>query len=416
METVSGIEPRVQRLVRRHMSALVVTQALTAVTTQVLVALGSVMVLRLGGGISLTGLVLSMFGLGQLVTAYPAGRLMDRHGRRVVLVAGAAASAAAAALIVLAFAAGSLWGMLAAVAVFGAAAGPNRQLPLVAADLYPARLRGRAVGMLLMGSVIGAVLTPPLVDLLTRRPGVSEAAGITVTWEVGVVLLALSVPALLTLRPDPLEIARQRRDEPDARGSRGEAVDGDRPTALAAAIGSAAAVWGLMAFAMALTPLALHTHGHGLGEIARAVSIHTIGMYAFGAPLGALADRAGRRPLLVAALAATGLGMYGAIAATTYWPSTLWLFVVGVGWSAGVVSATALLSDHTTPEQRGRTFGVSEFVSRVATLLFPAIGSWLIARYGFAAAGVAVASLAAVPLVPVLRLPPRRVAPAPAAE
>lgn len=399
-------------VVRHHMALLVVAQALSTAVFQTMPALGGVMVLHLTGNVALTGLALAISGLGQVLTAYPGGRMMDRYGRRAVFAVSAACSSVAAALIAWTFGLGLVVTCGAAILLFGAAAGPLRSLSMAAADMSPPERRGRAVGLLLMGSVAGALLTPLVVATLTRRPGLPEATGITMTWAAGAMFFALAVPALLLLRPDPLEIARVLHAEPAGTAPGPAAVmetPGLQAVALRTALVTSAFVQGNMSMAMALTPVALRAHGHHLSDIVLAVSIHTIGMFAFGVPFGALADRWGRRPVMLAALATSAVSTFGSVASTDYWVSTIFLFLVGVGWSAGVVAATALLSDHTAPDERGRYFGLNELGIRVAMLAFPVLGGMLVGAWGFAAAGAVIGVAILTPLLLVLRLPPRPV-------
>ncbi|RWR14850.1 MFS transporter [Paenirhodobacter populi] len=95
------------------------------------------------------------------------------------------------------------------------------------------------------------------------------------------------------------------------------------------------------------------------------------------APLaGALSDRIGRRPLLLAAIG--GLGVDYILHAVA--PSLLWLFVgriiAGVCGSSFVI-ANALIADVTAPEQRARAFGWIGAAFGLGFVLGPALGGLL---------------------------------------
>jgi MFS family permease len=100
---------------------------------------------------------------------------------------------------------------------------------------------------------------------------------------------------------------------------------------------------------------------------------------------------------MLGSLVVNALSTYGSVAFPQFWTATLFLFLVGVGWSAGVVAATALLSDLSQVEERGRRFGVAEFVARGAVLGYPVVGSVLVGRFGLVAVAAALAVSVAVP-------------------
>ncbi len=390
----TGPAGAVSGVVRRHMRLLFWAQALSVATFQLMPALGGVMFLHLTEELSATGLALSLSGLGQILTAYPAGRWMDRIGRGPVFAASGALSALAAALVGWAFQARALFGLGAAVFLFGALSAPLRQLSVAAADLHPPEERAKAVGFLLMGSVVGALISPLLSSSAVWLQR-SEVSAIAWTWFGAAVLQLGILPLMRGLRPDPKEVGRRYLERRSGTSS------GVLPNAwgLAAGVATYAASWGIMTLSMAIAPVAMRTHGHRISEIAWAITFHSMGMFAFARPLGALADRLGRLPVMAVALAVNALATFGSIAAAAYATATSFLFLVGLGWSAGVVAATALLSDLSAVEERGRRFGVAEFAARACVVGFPVIGGVLMDRAGPASVGLVLALCAGVPLL-----------------
>jgi MFS family permease len=94
---------------------------------------------------------------------------------------------------------------------------------------------------------------------------------------------------------------------------------------------------------------------------------------------------------LVGALFVTLMGDY-------YWGVTLGTFLVGLGWSAANVSATALIADCVDTEHRGRAIGVSESGAGAMTLVAAAVTGPLVECTSLPAAGYAAALVAVVPL------------------
>jgi MFS family permease len=81
-----------------------------------------------------------------------------------------------------------------------------------------------------------------------------------------------------------------------------------------------------------------------------------------------------------------------------YWGVTLGTFLVGLGWSAANVSATALIADCVDTEHRGRAIGVSESGAGAMTLVAAAVTGPLVECTSLPAAGYAAALVAVVPL------------------
>jgi MFS family permease len=165
------------------------------------------------------------------------------------------------------------------------------------------------------------------------------------------------------------------------------------------AIASNCAAQGNMSIVMVLTSLVLAHHGHSLTAIAFSHMFHSAGMFAFTIPLGWLADRIGRRPVMVPGVAVALVGALLVTFTQPFWSITLGTFLVGLGWAAANVAATALVADEAETSERGRAIGVNDsFAGAISVVTALATGP-LIAWGGLPAAGVAAMLVAAVPLV-----------------
>lgn len=116
-----------------------------------------------------------------------------------------------------------------------------------------------------------------------------------------------------------------------------------------------------------------------------------------GPVLGGLSDKYGRRPILLASLAAFGLDYL----LTGFAPTLAWLFagriIAGIT-GASFNSAYAYIADVTPPERRTQDFGLLGFAFGVGFIVGPAVGG-LLASYGartpfFVAAGLALVNVA----------------------
>jgi len=95
----------------------------------------------------------------------------------------------------------------------------------------------------------------------------------------------------------------------------------------------------------------------------------------FGAPLaGSLADRIGRRPVVVAGAVLHGGAVAGQAFATSYAPFLLLEFVSGFGVAVWVTGTSALLADFTRVSNRGRGVALRNTSQRLGILMGPLAG------------------------------------------
>jgi MFS family permease len=159
-----------------------------------------------------------------------------------------------------------------------------------------------------------------------------------------------------------------------------------------------------MVMMMALTPLAMAHSGHSLTMISLAVSLHVVGMFGLSLPLGRLADRVGRRSVIVMGLAIVAGGSLLVPLAADYWVATAGLVLIGVGWSCVNVAVTALIADSIPAVERGRAVGVLDMSSSVASVVLPLAGGPLAEAFGFMALAVLAMVLVLGPILLAARL------------
>jgi len=105
-------------------------------------------------------------------------------------------------------------------------------------------------------------------------------------------------------------------------------------------------------------------------------AVYALMQFVFAPVLGALSDRLGRRPVLLASL--TGMGLDYLL--LFFAPNLAWLFVgrVIAGMTgASITVANAYLADVTPPEGRARSFGLLGATFGVGFILGPALGGVL---------------------------------------
>ncbi|SCK29695.1 Predicted arabinose efflux permease, MFS family [Streptomyces sp. WMMB 714] len=437
-----GAPPRGEELAglrRRTTAVLVSGQILGGLGVTTAVTLTAVLAEDISGSEALAGLASTAAVVGSALLALPLASLMIARGRRVGLSVAYLIGAAGGAIVVVAAAMGSFALLLAGMTVFGASSCANLQARYAAADLAEPGQRARAISFVVWATTIGAVLGPNIASPAGRSVaglGVPASAGGFV-WATAVFLITAALVHML-LRPDPLLTARAIEDAD--RATRGQGADGgsggaagtdvpggpggessgDGGQAIAseqslragfrAVAASARARLALVTIAvshtamitvMVMTPVDLGHHGADIQLIGLVISVHIVGMYAFSPVMGWLADRFGRLGVIMLAVAL--LGCAAALAGTAdgdHVQSMAGLFLLGLGWSAGLVSGSALLTDSVPQPARPSVQGLSDLIMNASAGAGGALSGLVVslAGYGWLTA------LAAALLLPVAAL------------
>ncbi|MFE9337819.1 MFS transporter [Streptomyces sp. NPDC007063] len=438
-----GIDLRAVR--RRVRLALVLSQILGGLGVSTAVALAAVLAEDIGGSEAVAGLASTSSVIGTALLSLPCAALMARRGRRVGLTSAYAVAAVGGLVVVAGAALRNFPLLLVGMAAFGASNTANLQARFAAADLAEPLHRARAISTVVWATTVGAVLGPNIAGPAGRSVaglGVPETAG-PFLWGTAVFLIAGGLLQVL-LRPDPLLTARAlartaagdrrpdqdgggRRGDEDGGGRRGDEDDGGRRgdeddggrrgdedgggrslrAGLAAVTDSAPARVALAAIAgshtvmvsvMVMTPVDLGGHGAGVELIGLVLSGHIAGMYAFSPVMGWLADRIGRFSVIL--VGAGLLGCATALAGTAdgnHAQSAAGLFLLGLGWSAGLVAGSALLTDSVPQRARAAVQGFSDLIMNSAAGVGGALSGLVVAQAGYGWLNL----LAAALLIPV---------------
>jgi MFS family permease len=259
------------------------------------------------------------------------------------------------------------------------------------------------MGLIVWGSAVGSIVGPMLmapaigVGAMLGASRVASAFLISVT---GYTLAAILVE--LFLRPDPLAVARQLEPTSPTRATaRGRATGAIlREPRVIVAYGTLMVSQLVMIGTTSTSPLYLHDHGHAVGTIGLAVSMHLGGMYIASPLSGWLCDRFGRLPMI----GAGGVVLLGALALAGLPPGRAGgvviagLFLNGVGWNLAFVSASALLTDALSSVERASIQGLADLVMGLMGAVGSALGGVVLGAWGFGALNVLGAVMLLVPL------------------
>lgn len=339
---------------------------------------------------AVAGLPFGAMVAGSAVGALLISMLTLRTGRGRALAAGYAIGVAGAVAVVVAAAMASLGLLLVGSVLLGPANAAVFLSRYAGADLAAPGGRGSGLGGILFVTAIGAVLAPNLLGpsgAVAGALGLSSFAGLYL-----VAFVAFSAGAAVLARSRPVTAP------PNAMGGTPHPVPRAGLLVLAAANFS-------MVGMMAVAPVHLSHHGHDLGFIGLAISLHVALMLGPSPVTGRVADRVGRRPVAAAgALLLLTAGVAGAAAdPADALQAAGFLAVLGLGWNLAVVAGSAMLTDALPAAARPRAEAAGEVgmslaaaVGSVAAGLVAASAGWGVAVLALGGIGSLVMGLAAL--------------------
>lgn len=399
---------RSPRIAWRITGVLFVTQCLASAASIATSTVGAMIAAALSGGKNWAGVPAAASMLAGAGAAFAWGALMDRLGRRGALVLGLLSGTLGTGISFIAIILGSFPLFVAGMVLVGIANAAVTLSRFVAAEVHEPAMRGRAISYVVLGGTVGAIGGPLLVvpsGHIAIAAGLNELAG---AYGAGIVLLlAAGAIVFAALRPDPRDIASALPGPlaaPTEPGAPARAIlQILRQPAAAAAVASMGFAQVVMVGVMVITSLYMEDMHHGLADVSVVFSAHTIGMYAFSLISGRLADRWGRKPVIVIGAVVLVLACLTAPLTPDTFPLAVSLLLLGLGWNFCFVGGSALLADQLSLVERARTQGFSDLLVGLAAGL-GSLGSGLVsAAIGYAGVGLAGAFLALMPLILITR-------------
>ncbi|RKS08524.1 putative MFS family arabinose efflux permease [Nocardiopsis sp. Huas11] len=359
---------------RRILTVLVTAQILSGAGLAAGITVGALLAQDMLGGAGWAGLPSALFTIGSAAAAALIGRTSQRLGRRTGLVAGYAAGALGAVGVVAAATADNVVLLFASLFVYGAGTATNLQARYAGADLATPQHRGRALSTVMVATTLGAVVGP---NLVTQLGDLARIVGIPAL--AGPFLLAAAAYASaglvlwLLLRPDPLTTARAEAALPQSTATTTPSPAAAATTAANTrmlVLGAAVMVLAqlVMVAIMTMTPVHMTGHGHSVGAAGLVIAVHVAAMFLPSPLSGFLVDRLGRLPVAAASgVTLLAAGLLAALAPPHSVPLlALALALLGLGWSFGIVSGTAIVTDTAPLATRARTQGLVDVAIAVA--------------------------------------------------
>ncbi|HET7771535.1 MAG TPA: MFS transporter [Chloroflexota bacterium] len=299
-----------------------------------------------------SGLLLSAYGLALGFAQLPVSALADRMSKRLLIAIGLLGVGLLGILVAFTTAFWQLIPLLILIGVFGSTYHAPAAAYLAAA--YAAVARGRALGTHVIGGALAFAAAPAI------AAGVAKISG---SWRMGFLALALfpivsGVLMMVQLRfePERAEAVRQTRDQVNAlRALR----------SIGPLVAVALAEQLLTASMFAYIPLFL-VDRHSVAPELAALSIGLVaGIGVLAAPLGgALSDRIGRAPVLIAVTASVGPLILLFTYAPVGWPIVAVLLLFGLSMNMRLPVLESLFADAIPAHRRSTVLGLYYFIGQ----------------------------------------------------
>jgi MFS family permease len=353
---------------------LVAAQALAMCTAPFIVFIGSIQGRMLAPAPEYATLPVGLVVVGTVLAIKPATWLMERLGRKRVMLLGASMGMLAGTLGALASWLGLFPLLCLAAVIGGTGLAVVHQYRFAAMESVPDNMAGSAAARVLLGGLVAAWLGP---EIATLGSGTEASYPFLTSW-LGLAGVQFSALVILGLG---YRAQGERVRETHAGGGRPLREILANPL-IWAAISAAAIGYAVMSFIMTATPLSMtEMAGHDLDDAKRVIQLHIMAMYLPSLISGWLTRVVGI-PLMMAAgllaylgcvvLAASGVSFHHYLSA---------LLLLGVGWNFLFVGGTTLLPRGYTDAERFRVQGINDiFVfgsQATAALSAGVILSWL---------------------------------------
>jgi MFS family permease len=349
----------------RNLTILFLCQLISATGSIVMVTLGGIIGSTLSGNPALATLPVSMMVLCVAVTTIPATVLMRRIGRRKGFMLASLSAAFAVFLAKVALANSSFVTFGLAAGLFGINMAFTQQYRFAAAESVQRGFTGRAISLVLVGSIGGALIGPELVI-----HGQQWVDGVPYSGTLAIVAGLYLLQGFLFLFLGAMHSDNTEQTKSENRSS---ATIVRQPVFVMAVL-SGAVAYGVMTLLMTATPISMHVNdGFPIDETARVIRAHVLGMYVPSLFSGYLMDRIGPVRIMMAGVIGLALSCLVALQGHTYVHYWYALILLGMGWNFLYVGGTTMLTLTYSANERFRAQAINEFTvfgtSATASLL-----------------------------------------------
>lgn len=369
---------------RRNVLLLAASQGLFMIGTSTMIAEAALVGHLLAPDKALATLPVALQQLSVMFTTFPASLLMRKIGRRGGFTIGAGFGILGTAVAMLGVLWGSFWLFCVGTLLNGVYNGFGQFYRFAAVDGSADAWRSKAISYTLAGGVIAAVLGPELAKLSKDWLAPATYAGSFAALS-GVAMVALLVLQFIRI-PMPSAAERSGKGRPLSEIAR-------NPTFLVAVF-AAMVGYGVMAFLMTVTPLAMVAHHHAFESAAFVIQWHVLAMFAPSFVTGTLIARFGVLRIMQMGAVLLAMCIAAGLSGANVHHFWLGLVLLGVGWNFLYVGGTTLVTETYRPGEKATVQAANDFLVFGTVTVAAASSGALHSAFGWSAL-----NLIAVPLV-----------------
>lgn len=349
-------------------------------------------------GISMSdnGYLIAVGTFAGVVSAFLAGKYSDTHGRKPILLGGAVVYA----IVFFLFAALSkdfgTFLILRFVEGFGFYAMPV-MVTAMAADIFPVKERGRAMGLYSMSSGMGQLIGPLVAPLLIQGSDFNVyflfSGGFVV---VSAIAMAMFVKE--TLPPQLRVVRKEGGKRIDVKGF----LSSVRGLGLVVGVFLAAVLLYRTGYTMIDPFFSLYLKevvGVDLSSMSYFFALRAVCTMVFAPLAGWIADRYGRKPAFLTGIALTVVTLVGYTRISGFTDVLLIRALDATGSVILLTSIRTFMADLLAPEVRGFGMGLYSTVTQESSTMGAIFGGVVIDMYGFNMVFLVAATAAALSLI-----------------
>ncbi len=335
----------------RNVILLALAQALMLSVNSMMVTSAAIIGSYLATNKALATLPLALQFVAVMLTTIPASLLMGKIGRKPGFLLATLIGLTGASCGVIGIYQESFLLFCIGTIGTGIYTGFGNYFRFAATEVSPVEKKNTAIGYVLAGGILAAVIGPNLANL-SKDVFAITYLGIFVSVIVlyglnGINFLCMKLP-----KPVPRDFRQNTRPM----------IQIARQPAFIVAIASAAIGYSVMVLLMTATPLEMTHQDHQFSDVAFVIQWHVLGMFVPSFFTGHLINRFGAQRIILSGatlMIVCILLNFSGSTVSHFWAA---LLLLGVGWNFMFIGGTSLLTETYSPEESAKSQALNDFV------------------------------------------------------